>query len=306
MELVSVIMPTYGRDELIVKRAIDSLTSQTYPQLEIIVVDDNGTEKTAHFRERIRRLTDSYNGKVKLLTNEIQMGGALSRNVGIFAAKGEYITFLDDDDRYLPDKIRKQLEYMNKNGLEMCFTNLRLYNEKERLVDYREFSALRDMNNTTLLQYHLMHNITGTPTFMYRTELLRKIGGFDDVQVGHEYYLMFKTIQAGLKIGYLNGCDVIAYRHKSGGVSYGKTKIIWEKKLNEFKKKHFDILNKKQQRYVLFRHRAVMAVAHIRNKNYFKALGYAILSVLANPAVAVKEVILYFRRIIQQGQKKSS
>lgn len=78
----------------------------------------------------------------------------------------------------------------------------------------------------TLLKYHLMRHLTGTPTFMYKAEKLKKIGGFEDSKMGQEFYLMLKSIEWDLNIRYLSVCDVIAYRHNDGGISQGRIKLM--------------------------------------------------------------------------------
>lgn len=288
-DMVSIITPTYARGAELVKRTLDSLIEQTYKNIEIILVDDNASLENSLYRTQIKELALSYGESLKLIQNERPLGGAVARNVGIAAAKGSYITFLDDDDKYFPEKIEKQLAFMKKNDLDMCFTSLKIYNEQEKLIDFREFSSIKDFSNDALLKYHLMHNITGTPTFMYKKSMLTDIGGFDDVKVSHEYYLMFKTIKAGAKIGYLSDCGVAAYRHRGTGISRGNTKVIWEKKLYEFKKQHSCILCKKEKRYIKFRYHAVMMVVHLRNKSYFKALGHWLCGVFTDPVVSAKE-----------------
>ena len=61
---------------------------------------------------------------------------------------------------------------------------------------------------------------------MYKTEKLRQIGGFEDVKMGQEFYLMLRTIESGLKVGYLAECHVIAHRHGDGGFPTGLTRLM--------------------------------------------------------------------------------
>ena len=102
--LVSVIIPTSNRAQLLA-RALESVISQTYDSLEIIVVDDASVDDTAGTIGKYREAFRSF----KYIKNENQLGGAGSRNVGIENATGEYIAFLDDDDEWLPEKTARQL-----------------------------------------------------------------------------------------------------------------------------------------------------------------------------------------------------
>lgn len=294
--LVSVVIPSYKRTVEYVSRAVESVLSQTYPNVEIIVIDDS----TDAFEGRIN--TENYfrslnAPNVVYLQNETNLGGSLSRNRGIEAAKGEYITFLDDDDEYKPEKIERQLRFMQENNLDMSFTNLEIYSFKGKLIDFREFSDVKSFDNDYLLSHHLQRHLTGTPTFMYKAEKLRETGCFEPVKIGQEFHLMLKTILAGLKIGYLPECHVKAYRHPDGGISGGLNKIIGEKELFAFKQKYFPRLNKKEQRFIRFRHHAVLAAGYKRNKMYFHMIAECFRTVFASPFDFLREGFKFVSKV---------
>jgi glycosyltransferase involved in cell wall biosynthesis len=280
---ISVIIPTYKREIKYLSRAINSIKDQTYSNTEVVIVDDNPPESC--YREKIMQFMKQYSddSNIIYIMNHKNLGGSLARNKGIYAATGEYITFLDDDDEYLPRKVEKQLMFMIENDLDMSFTNLKLVNQNKVLVDYREYSSLKNSDNESLLKYHIMRHLTGTPTFMYEAEKLKEVGGFEDAKMGQEFYLMLKSIERKLKIGYLNDCDVIAYRHNDGGISHGRNKIHGENTLYSFKKKYFQLFTIRERMYIRFRHYAVMVIAYKRNNNYFQALFCAVKMVLASP-----------------------
>jgi glycosyltransferase involved in cell wall biosynthesis len=286
---VSVIIPTYKRSEFL-ERAIESVLNQSYKNIEILVIDDN--EEFTDFRMETEKKMEKYLNdiRVKYYKNIKNLGGALARNEGIHKAEGDYITFLDDDDEYQNEKIQNQVNYMVANNLDMSFTNLKYVNSKKKIIEFREFTDLKFFDKISLLKYHLMRHLTGTPTFMYKADILKKIGGFEDAEMGQEFYLMIKTIENKLKIGYLNDSQVIAYRHKEGGISFGINKIKGEEKLYNFKTKYFNILNNKEKRFIRFRHYAVMSIAHKRNKGYIKFLYYFIVMILSSPIDFIKEL----------------
>lgn len=294
---VSVIIPTYKRSVGYVSRAIESVLNQTYPNVEVIVIDDSTDEYEG--RKEVKDYIDSLQ-KSNLIycQNEKNLGGSLSRNRGIELAKGEYITFLDDDDEYLPEKVEKQLKFMLENSYDMTFSNMIMYSQEGKVVDYREYKDIPSFDNETLLRYHLMKHLTGTPTFMYKAEKLREIGGFEDAKMGQEFYLMLKSIQRGLSIGYLPECDVKVYKHPDGGISCGMNKINGENKLYEFKQTFFDRLSEKEKRFIRFRHYAVMVVAYKRNKMPLKMLGAGITALVSSPADFVREVGGFAKKVI--------
>ncbi len=292
---VSVVIPTYKREGQYLLRAIESILKQTYLAIEVVVVDDNPRDSSFRMdtMELMQRFKDDP--RIVYIMNPVNVGGAVARNNGIAKATGDYITFLDDDDEYLPKKIEQQLNFMQDEDCDMSFTNLTLVNENKEVVDFRDHSYIKDFSNENLLKVHLMRNLTGTPTFMYKAEKLREIGGFDDVKVSQEFYLMFKTIQGGLKIRHLNESGVIAYRHAMGGISQGETKIKGEKDLFAFKKQYFHLFNRKEQRFIKFRYLAVLTFSYLRNKAYLKAVGTGIQMLFTSPMDLVREGRTYMQ-----------
>lgn len=295
---VSIIVPSYKRNKDLVARAIDSLLNQTYKNIEIVLVDDNAKQEHEEFRTGLEQLVETYNDeRIIYIKNKENLGGSLARNNGIANSSGDYITFLDDDDRYLPEKIEKQLRFMLDNDLEMSFTDLKIFNEQDKLIDYREHSKLKSFDKDTLLRYHITKQITGTNTFMYKKEALLRIGCFVPAIMGQEYYLMLKTIENNLKIGYLATSEIVAYRYDIEAISTGPNKIKGERLLFNHKKEYFDILSFREKQYVICRHYAVMAVAYKRNGFLFKGIGNLILSVLFSPWDAIKEAIMLIKKI---------
>ena len=292
MNLVSIIMPTYKRNPDLVGRAIKSLINQTYSNIEILVVDDNAKVGLELYRENINKLiNDLSDPRIKYIKNENNLGGALSRNEGIFACSGNYVTFLDDDDEYENNKVEEQLEFIVKNDLDMCFSDLSIYNENGELIDYRKHDDIKNFNNEYLFKYHLTKQITGTPTFMIKKDFLIEIGGFDNAIMGQEFYLMSKIILANKKIGYFPKSNIKAYRYDIEAISTGPNKIKGQKILYEYKKSYFKMLTFKEKNYIKCRHYAVMAVAFKRNKKFIKCLLNLFLAVITNPFLSLKEAI---------------
>ena len=103
--LISVVIPTYNRKHLL-QKAIASVLNQTYSNFELIVVDDCSTDSTEHF---MKSLSDK---RIRYIKHEKTKHASASRNTGIQLSKGEFIAFLDDDDRWLPTKLEKQLKLL--------------------------------------------------------------------------------------------------------------------------------------------------------------------------------------------------
>ncbi|MDH6373268.1 glycosyltransferase involved in cell wall biosynthesis [Paenibacillus sp. PastF-3] len=293
---VSVIIPTYKRSDFLL-RAIDSVLNQTYLNIEIIVIDDNEPRSNFRVETELKMKKFSNNPKIIYIKNLSNLGGALARNEGILRSTGEYITFLDDDDIYINDKISTQIEFMVKNDLDMSFTDVRIHSENDKLIDFREHSYIKSLTNKDLLKYHLMYHLTPTPTYMYRKKLLLQIGCFDDVSMGQEFRLMLKTLNSSAKIGYLPISRVIQYVHSGERISVGNNKLKKESELFQYKKNFFNILTRKEQKYIWFRHHLVLCVVGIRSKKFMVFLKNLFLLLILSPTNLSVELLKFRKKL---------
>lgn len=286
---VSVVVATYRRKETL-EKAIQSLLMQTYSNIEIIVVDDNAHPGwNLKVENIVNNIKLSSNYEIIYIKNRENKGSAKTRNVGIEQATGEYITFLDDDDFYLPNKVKKQVEHMIKENSDFSLTDLWLYDEKDILIEKRIRNYIKDFSTDSLMKYHLMYHMTGTDAMMFKKNYLIEIGMFFPINVGDEFYLMQKAIDGKGIFSYLPRCDIKAYVHSEmDGLSSGDGKIKGENKLYEYKKKFFNRMKLKEIRYIRMRHYAVLAFAELRAKNIMQFFQYAILSFYSSPIQCLK------------------
>lgn len=293
MKKVSVVVATYKRDTDL-ERALDSLAIQSYLHMEIVLVDDNGNKE---WNTKVSAIVDNFKANhptisLKYIVNSPNLGSAKARNIGIEAATGDYITFLDDDDVYLTNKVKKQVAFMEDSGCDYSITDLLLYSEDDKEIDRRIRSYIKDTSVGSLRMYHLKYHMTGTDTMMFKKDYLKQIGGFAPIDVGDEFYLMQRAIEGGGKFGYLPGCAIKAYIHiGESGLSSGDGKIKGENALYEYKKTFFDRIDKKTRRYISMRHFAVLAFAEIRRRRLLAALFYAINSFFSAPLAFVELTI---------------
>lgn len=124
--LVSIIIPTYNRYELLL-HCINSCLSQTYKNLEIIVINDCSTDKR-YYSGKLEKLSENIkiihlpiNQKIKYNVSAAQ---GITRQCGVDISRGEWIAFLDDDDFFLPNKIEVQLNKMINNGYLFSSSNM--------------------------------------------------------------------------------------------------------------------------------------------------------------------------------------
>lgn len=291
--LISVIVPTFERSDLL-PRALDSIFAQTWTNVEVIVVDDNipGSD----WQKKTQNVLASYHEKKNFvyLTTTGKTGGGAARNFAIRQCHGEYVAFLDDDDRYLPDKLEKQIDFMLEHQLDASYQDVKWVDSNEKLVEFRKMNYTTDFSTDGLLKAHILHSIAPTAIYMIRREKLLETEGFGEVCSGQDFILMLRCIENGMKIGYMPGAYVIQYLHEGKRISLGDNKVQGENNLYELKHQYFHLLSRREQNYVKFRHYAVLSFASLRSHRLFRAAGYAFITVFSSPVDCVKEAIRYF------------
>lgn len=124
-KLVSIIIPVYNAASYL-EETINSIQEQTYSNWEAIFIDDCSSDNSYDIIKQYQK----NDKRIKVIKNKINNGVAISRNNGIDYAKGEYLCFLDADDKWHPKKLEKQINFMQKLNCEFSFTGYQFANEK--------------------------------------------------------------------------------------------------------------------------------------------------------------------------------
>src|SRR5690554_4076507 len=199
-KLVSIIIPTHKGSHVIC-RAIESVLNQTYPKIEIIIIDDNGLgtpeqKKTEEKIEKYKRIKN-----VIYVPHKKNLNGSAARNTGIGLASGEYITFLDDDDEFLKDKIQQQVEVINKLseewGMVYCSFFKILKNKKKQIVRTVYYGDI-------LEDFLLGKTRIGSSLIMFRTNVLKRIGLFDETFSRHQDWEFIARVSKEFKVAFVD------------------------------------------------------------------------------------------------------
>lgn len=172
--LVTVYMPTKNRLALL-KRAIATVMEQTYPNIELIVVNDASTDGTFEYLEQLQ----FENDKVQVFHHQVSQGACVARNLALKNAKGEFVTGLDDDDEFLPNRIESLYRAYDDQYAFVCSSMWWDYGKRKRLIDK---AAL----NITLAA-QLSYNEATTQVFVEKSRILA-VGGFDETFVACQDY----------------------------------------------------------------------------------------------------------------------
>jgi glycosyltransferase involved in cell wall biosynthesis len=170
MPEVSVVIATYNRAPML-GEAIQSVSEQTYPEYEVIVVDDGSTDNT-------REVVSAFPGKVRYVFQQ-NRGRSAARNHGIGLAQGRYVAFLDSDDMFAPHKLAVQVSRLNQDPeAGMVYSAALNIDERGKEIPFvYEASASGWIYRE--VAFYVPLTIT-LPTVMIRTEVLRQVGGFDE------------------------------------------------------------------------------------------------------------------------------
>jgi glycosyltransferase involved in cell wall biosynthesis len=188
-ELVSAIIITHNRIDL-VQKAILSVKNQTYPSIELVVVDDASDDRT---KEVLSKIADEVGFRYIYISKVESKGGNHARNVGIMASRGLYIALLDDDDEWIPEKIDKQIMYLKSNpdyGAVTC----------SRIMEYN-FKGKKKQRVSDRLKGDLKAKIWSRTAFntsevMIRRDCFDKVGMFDEqLHFWQEYEFSIRLCQ---------------------------------------------------------------------------------------------------------------
>lgn len=281
--LVAVIIPVYNRAGFL-KQTIDSVLSQTYRNIQLIVVDDGSTDGSYE-------LIKSYGDKLTLIThpNHKNQGQSASINLGIkyVIEKCDYIAILDSDDYWLPEKVYKQVKVMiNKPDVGLVYGNGYGVNVKgERLYEIYTNKHVEESKpeNVLLDCYFLLPNNS-----LVRESIYQKAGFFDESLRAAQDHDMAIRIAECTKLEYIPD-HVFCYRRHENSISHRNADIRWQN--------GFIILKKAKKRYPYSRSviRKRSAVLHFRlfqifmeKKRRYKAIGHLIAAGYKDPVRSVK------------------
>jgi glycosyltransferase involved in cell wall biosynthesis len=211
MSKVSVIIPTHNRAESL-GSAITSVLNQTFQDFEIIIIDDASKD---HTREVITNFNDT---RIKVIHNQGSKGAAGSRNIGIMNASHEYIAFLDDDDEWLPEKLKMQIRLLDSSPPEVGGVCTGRFE-----VDKIGGGVLSIYNPE--MSHLSKGNFITTSSVLLRRECFEKCGLFDENMPTSSDYDMWIRISKKFSFKIINNTLVNYYIHENSLTFNNEKKI---------------------------------------------------------------------------------
>ncbi len=264
--VVSVIIPSYGGGQYL-KRAVDSVLQQTYPHIEVIVVDDNGMG-TAN-QTATEQVMNEYVGdnRVRYICHEVNKNGSAARNTGVKESKGAYIALLDDDDIYLPDNIKTQIETLSQLSDEYALTycsNETYRGDKKLWEDHVSYSG-------DILYDVLLHRATiGSTSLLIRKSVWEELGGFDESFRRHQDWEFTARVCSKYKVKAVDKIGFrryLEFRNSPKSVELAKEyRIHYLEKM----KPYMTVLRPKQIKKVIVYNRLDVSIQYLKKKEWGK------------------------------------
>lgn len=212
--LVSVIMPAYNAAGFIAE-SIRSVQQQTHENWELLVINDASHDGTSEIVEGLKANDD----RIKFHVLPTNQGAGFARNIGIKAAKGDFISFLDADDLWKSHKLEKQLKLMQEGNYQVCYSSYELMDEDGESL-HKQIKALKSLSFDKLKKANYIGNLTG----IYNARALGKIY-CPLIRKRQDWGLWLLAVR---KAGGARGIQepLAIYREREGSISQNKTEML--------------------------------------------------------------------------------
>ncbi|NUQ81554.1 MAG: glycosyltransferase [Bacteroidetes bacterium] len=218
--LVSVVIPVYNGESFLTS-CLNSVLDQTWPNLEVVIVDDGSTDRSLD-------VANAFTGRKQVIS--MSNGDvARARNAGILAATGEYIALLDQDDMWKPTKTEKQMAvFLAEPEIDLVFTNLtKFFNSGKTHLSRDKDIAARNLTDRNLFGNLVMKNVLMPSAVIAKKKSLIDAGLFDETyRTAGDYELWLRMAARGMKFRYIPE-PLTLYRYHGGNTSR-KTQLMHE------------------------------------------------------------------------------
>lgn len=215
--IISIVMPVLNGNPDHLKLAIDSMLQQSMSNFEFIIVDDGSDSDTKQLLKSYQNQDD----RVRVITNERNIGIAKSLNYGISLAKGEFIARHDADDIAEMTRLELQLDMLKEDSVIVgCFTAVKHIDMQGNIIS--EF-PVSEKSDTLEAELFLNSRLCHPTMFMYKS-VIDSVGGYPLTKYAQDYALYTELIRKGYEFGGINK-PLVRYRITEGGVTQSKRKI---------------------------------------------------------------------------------
>ena len=229
MDLVSVIIPYYKKKEYL-ELTINSVIQQTYKNFEIINIYDDVNKEDLNFVRKIKK----KDKRIKLYINKKNLGAGRSRNRGIKLSKGSLIAFLDSDDLWTKNKLKRQIFFMKKNAIDISHTSYYVINSNNQIIGSRR---AKNMSHKMLLNSCDI----GLSTVILKKRIITDKIKFANINTKEDYVLWLKITLNNSKIFALKK-NLTKWRKLDDSLSSSKLQKLYDGYLVYRKYMNFNLL----------------------------------------------------------------
>ena len=193
MSKISIIIP-YFKKKKFIKRTLNSVINQTYKNIEIILIYDDNKKQDLNFIKELVKIDK----RIKLIINKKNIGAGESRNKGVLKSRGKFISFIDSDDFWKKNKLKEQINFMEKNNYDFTHTDYQIIGENKKIVATRKAKNFFELNDL------IFSCDIGLSTVMIRKKIFSKKFKFPRIKTKEDFVLWLNFIKSGVKIYALN------------------------------------------------------------------------------------------------------
>lgn len=207
-DLISVIVPVYNAEKYILE-TINSIISQTYDNLEIILIDDCSTDDSLKILEQVK------DPRIRIIKLKENKGVANARNIGIEKSNGEFIAFIDSDDTWEKNKLEVQINFLNKLKSDLCYSGYRIVNSNNEVIKDKIEIPFK-----TSYSKLLTTNVIACSTVMIRKSAIKKC---KFKKIKHEDYIMW--LELAKKNVSMIGLNKVLMNYRKHNTSISSNKL---------------------------------------------------------------------------------
>lgn len=278
---VSIIIPNYNRENYILK-SVESILSQTYPNFELIIIDDGSTDGSCSIIKQIQL----FDKRIKTIFLDTNHGANRARNLGLAEAEGDLISFLDSDDIWLPDKLEKQIHFLNHSSIcpDIVYCRYQKIHDGNTICHYpARYSFHRKLKGNLYNALLSNGNFIGLPTVLLKRKIIDSIRFDEALPRLQDWDFFIRIAKRGYSFDFLAETLVIV---NSPDISISRDSKAFIEALDQIYQKHY--LNKNNDEML---------------SKYWQLRGYSLYSNgdYTEARNALKKAIKYHFSIISYG-----
>lgn len=265
MKLVSIIIPTFGGGQFL-DRALNSIFHQTYSNYEIIVVDDNGIGTPNQIKTSV--IIDKYlsDERFKYICHKVNINGSAARNTGFKHSQGEYITLLDDDDAYTPEKIALQVNDLDSldDSYALTYCSKGIYKNELKVRESRVHYS-----GNVFYEVMLHKAAISSSCLMVRRKVWEEMNGFDESFKRHQDYEFVARIAFKYKVHALDFIGHIHYVEQRNSPKDATQAVAYRRHYLNKMQPYINTLNKSQQKDIIIYNMLEAILQYVKHKQYY-------------------------------------